>query len=365
MILLILVTYCKDLKQPSLFLALLNFGNIGVITSDFSGSGRFYTISSNINYVFNYTPIYSDAVGFYLDKKIYILNRLGRDTVQVLNPELFYLTEKEFSTGRNTNPQGIALYKEKAYITLYEKNYLLVLDRNTGAEIKKIDLSSFIDTQNFLPDNLPESSGIIEFNNRIYVALQRLDRSSIVYIFPPTDYSLLLEIDPETDTVIRTHQFLYKNPVSKLKIYNIIGENCIYVANPGYMGFNFQIDGAIEGFCPMSGTSHVILKEEKVGGDLLDFVIQDAQKGYALVSFSDFSNSIVEFNPLIGEVIRTILYYRNADGFASGLEIDQDGLLYLGESTNFPAIRIYNTNLNFFYNIIFLPQRPTDIFLIR
>lgn len=365
-IILIFIITCKELKRPSLLFSLLNFGNIGVITSDFSGSGRFYTISSNINFVINYTPVYSDAVGFYLEKKVYILNRLGRDTVQVLNPEFFYFTEKEFSTGKNSNPHGIAVYKDKLYITLYEKNYLLVVDKNTSLEIKRIDLSPYVDTQStLLPDGLPESSGIVELNGNIYVALQRLDRTNLTYIFPPTDYSLLLEIDPETDSVINTYRFIYKNPVSKLKIYDIIGEKCIYVANAGYLGFNFRIDGAIEGYCPQSGNSHIILKEEKVNGDVLDFVLKDQQRGYALVSYSDFSNSLVEFNPLTGEVVETIFYYRNLDGFAAGLELDDNGFLYLGESSNYPTIRIYNTNLKIWHSIISLPQRPTEIFLLK
>ncbi|MFN3603756.1 MAG: hypothetical protein ACK4UJ_03470 [Leptonema sp. (in: bacteria)] len=344
----------------------MNSDEIGVITSDFSGSGRFYTMNTQANFLLNYIPIYSDATGTYIENSVYIINRLGRDTIQILDPNFFYLLKGEFTTGKNTNPHGIATYKDKAYITLYDKNYLLVVDKITGLELKKIDLSIFAETQNELfPDGLPESSGIIEFNQKIYVALQRLDRSSIEYVFPPTDFSLLIEIDPSLDTIQYVHQFLFKNPISKLKIYNIFGEECIYVANAGYLGFNFRIDGGIEGFCPQSYNQHTILKEDKVGGDIMDFVILNSSKGYALVSFSDFSNQVVEFNPQNGEINKEIIFYKNQEGFSAGLEVDNRGMLYIGESSNYPVIRIYNTNLDTFESIVPLPQRPTEIFRIR
>lgn len=363
----ILIINCRELKKPELFLSLLiSKGKLGVITSDFSGSGRFHTINEIGILSPNFKPIYSDAVGFYLENHVIIINRLGRDTIQIMDPNFFYQTIAEYSTGNNSNPHGIAFYNEKAYITLYEKNYVLVVDKLKGIELKRIDLSPYIDMLTFFaPDNLPEASGIVKLNNKIYIALQRLDRTNPNYIFPPTDYSLFVEIDPETDAITNTYKMIFTNPSSKLKIYNIFGEDCIYVANPAYVGFNFRVDGGIEGFCPNSKTQHIILKEEEVGGDILDFVIKDSQTGYALVLNEDFSNNLFEFNPQTAKVTRHIIYYSNQNGFAAGLEIDKNEKLYLGESSNYPSIKIYNTNLNYFENVIPLPQRPTEIFLIE
>jgi hypothetical protein len=363
-IIILLFLSCKDIKRPDFLLSiLLNQGKLGIITSDFSTSGRFYTLNEQGILSFNYIPIHSDATGFYFNRKIYIINRLNRDTIQVLNPDLFYQTILEFSTGKNSNPHGIAIYKNKGYITLYEKPYILVVDLNTGLELKKIDLSSYTDTVSFFsPDGIPEASGIMELNNKIYVALQRLDRTNPFQIFPVTDYSLLLEIDPTIDRVINQYYLLYKNPLSKLKKYNITGEDCIFVANAGNVAFNFAIDGAIEGFCPQSNSQFTLLKEISVGGDILDFVIFNANLGFALIEFQDFSMSIIKFNPLTGQVIDTILNYKNS-GFAAGLEIYQD-YLYIGESSRYPVIRVYSINSNSFINIIPLEQNPTDLFLV-
>lgn len=356
---------CKDIKRPDLLLSLLlNRGEIGIITSDFSTSGRFYTINQLGMLSFSYVPVHSDAVGFYLNNRVYILNRLNRDTVQVLDPNLFYRTISEFSTGNSTNPHGIAIFNNKAYITLYEKDYLLVADLLTGREIKRISLSSYSDTVSFLyPDGIPEASGIIYLNNKIYVALQRLDRTNPYFIFPTTDASYLLEIDPNIDQITSYKTFLYKNPISKLKVYHITGEDCIFVANAGNVGFNFAIDGAIEGYCPNSQIQLTILKEIEVGGDILDFVVINSSLGFALVEYQDFSMSMIKFNPTTGKYLETILYYKN-NGFAAGLEYYNDQL-FIGESSQFPLVRIYHINKNIFTNIIPLEQNPTDIFLIQ
>jgi len=361
----ILFVSCKDIKRPDLLLSLLlNRGEIGIITSDFSTSGRFYTLNELEILSLNYVPIHSDAVGFYLDDKVYILNRLNRDTIQILDPNLFYRTSFEFSTGNNTNPHGIAIYNNKAYITLYEKDYILVADLFTGREIKRISISSYSDNMSFLyPDGIPEASGIIKLNNRIYVALQRLDRTNPYYIFPTTDASFLLEIDPNVDQIVSYKIFQYKNPISKLKIYNITGEECIFVANAGNVGFNFAIDGAIEGYCPNSQIQLTILKENEVGGDLLDFVIINSSTAFALVEYQDFSMSIIKFNPTTGKYLETILFYKN-NGFAAGIEYHNDKL-YIGESSQYPLVRIYQVNNNFFSKFIPLEQNPTDIFLLK
>lgn len=363
---LMIINCNNDIKRPSLLLSLLQSkGILGIITSDYSGSGRFLTLNEGSQLSLNYLSIHSDAVGFYLENKIYIVNRLNRDSIQVLNPEFFNLTTMEFSTGNGTNPHGIAIYKNKAYITLYEKNYILVVDLNNGTQIKRIDLSPYTDTQSFLPspDGIPEASGIVALNNKIYVALQRLDRTDVNMIFPVTDYSLLLEIDPESDQVTRSIRWIYKNPVSKLKIYNITGEDCIFVANGGNLGFNFAIDGGIEGYCPTSQIQFSILHESAVKGDLLDFVILDSTTAFASVLYADFSSSIFEFNPLTGNIKKEIIFYKNQI-FSAGLEI-YDNHLYIGENSRYPLIRVYNINSGTFTNIIPLEQNPFDIFLLK
>ncbi len=363
----IMILNCNnDIKRYSLFLSLLQSkGVLGIITSDYSGSGRFLTLNEGGQLSLNYIPIHSDAVGFYLENRIYIVNRLNRDSIQVLNPDFFNVITLEFSTGNGSNPHGVAKYKNKAYITLYEKNYILVVDLNNGSQINQIDLSSYTDTQSFLssPDGIPEASGIVALNNKIYVALQRLDRTDVNMIFPVTDYSLLLEIDPERDEITKSIRWIYKNPISKLKVYNITGEECIFVASGGNLGFNFSIDGGIEGYCPNSQIQFSILSESVVGGDLLDFIILDSTTAFASVLYADFSSSIFEFNPLTGSLKKEIIFYKNQT-FSAGLEI-YNNYLYIGESSRFPVIRVYNINNGIFTDLIPLEQNPFDIFLLK
>lgn len=363
---LLVPVFCKDIKRPALWLSLFQkHGNIGVITTDYSAGGRFYTMDSSGILSMNYTAIHSDATGFFLDNRVIIINRLNRDTVMFLDPGFFYRTTLEFRTGNRTNPHGIAFYRDKAYITLYETNYLLVVDKNTGIEIRRISLENYTERQSyFLPDGIPEASGIINYKDKIYVALQRLDRTHPRYIFPPADYSLLLELDPERDEVTAAYRLLYTNPVSKLKLYNLTGEDCIFMAGAGYLGFQFRLDGGIEAFCPESKRQFTVLTEEEAGGDILDFVIRDSSTGYASLSFEDLSTAIIEFHPATGTVTKTIAKYKNTV-FASGLELDSNGNLYIGENAAFPLLRIYHTGSGVFLQSIPLPQYPFEIFRIE
>ncbi len=363
-IIFILYMNCKDIKKPDLlFSILLPDGIMGVITSDFRTSGNFYTISSEGILSLTSIPIHSDATGFSFENEIAIVNRLQRDSIQILDKRFFFLTKIEYSTGNGSNPHGIAYWGDKAYITLYETNYILVVNRFTGYVLNRIDLNSHTDNVVYsIPDGLPEQSGIIAYNNKIYVALQRLDRNNPNFIYPVTDYSILLEIDPVTDTIENSYRYIYKNPISKLKLYNIEGNDCIVSANAGNVGFNFEIDGGIEAFCFPSKNSIILLPETEVGGDILDVVIKNDTEGYAMVEFEDFSMGIFKFNPTLAKVTKSLLIYSNIDGFAAGLALSDDGKLWLGESSRFPTIRVYESNNDFLLNIISLPERPFDIF---
>jgi DNA-binding beta-propeller fold protein YncE len=64
--------------------------------------------------------IHSDAVARFIDGKVFIINRLNRDSVLILNPANGFLPEAEYSVGKGNNPQDIVKVNDnKAYITLY------------------------------------------------------------------------------------------------------------------------------------------------------------------------------------------------------------------------------------------------------
>src|SRR3972149_7297122 len=109
------------------------------------------------------------------------------------NPFEFSVNDSNYAFG--TNPQDIELASAtKAYISLLATNYILVVNPQTGQEIKKIDISAYADS----PDGIPEAAGMTIVGNRLFVALQKLNTWSC---YNPTDTGKILVIDTVNDTL--------------------------------------------------------------------------------------------------------------------------------------------------------------------
>ncbi|MEM7184978.1 MAG: hypothetical protein AAF518_29055 [Spirochaetota bacterium] len=343
------LSYCdpsKDIQRPPFLLTLLlgsQTERVGVISSDLGSAGRFSIMTEDgISVPSIYTNIHSDASARYQDGRVYIINRLNRDNIQVLDPNVGYTTVLEFAVGTKTNPHDfIKISSDKAYVSLYGQSKLLVVNPEIGIITGEIDLTAYADS-----DQIPEMSSMLLHENRVYLALQRLNRNDPQFIWPPTDYSLLLEFDTVTDTVISEYKFQSTNPFF-LKKVEIFGDFHIVVNTPAYLGFNFRIDGGIEAFNLRTKTFRdgFIYSEVAAQGDILDFVIKDDTVGYANVSYQDFSTSIQKFNPSTGEKLSELAFYPSQNGYVSGMLITPSGYLYLGDAsfTN-SGIMIYDTN---------------------
>jgi hypothetical protein len=348
LVLLFFFTYCnvvKDIQRPSPLLYLLGFnqtGRIGIVSSDLGSAGRFSTMTPDgLSASLNYVSIHSDARAKYIKGKVYIINRLRRDNIQILNPSLSNITEMEFSTGQGTNPQDIAIYSdEKSYISIYEKSYLIIANHKIGQIVGRIDLSSFADS-----DGIPEISYLHIEDNSLYVFLQRLDRNSSQGIFPPSGYSSIIEIDILTEKILNEYKTHGKNPGSVKKMF-WDNEPVLIYTSPGYLGFNYQPDGGVELFSLQTkkNLGKFLYSENTAGGDILEVEIKNTEVGYAKVQYPDFATSIHKFNPTTGEKISEFAYTPASDGYVSGMCFGPNGYLYLG-SSNFsqPGISIYDT----------------------
>lgn len=339
------LTLCKDIKRPDIFTFFL--GNqtdvIGIVSSDLGPAGRFSIMTEDgISNPSIYVNIHSDAVARYQDGKVYIINRLNRDNIQVLDPFLGYITTLEFSVGAGSNPHDFVKISEtKAYVSLYARNYILIVNPTLGVITGQIDLSAYADS-----DGIPEMSNMILHENRVYLAIQRLNRNDTQYIFPPTDYSSILEIDPFSDIVVAEYKLQSKNP-SRMQKSELFGEPHLVIATPAYLGFNFRIDGGIEAFNLRTKTLRegFIYSEQTAGGDILDFVIKDNATAYANVMYQDFSVSIQKFNPNTGEKISELTFYPAQHGYVAGMLLTPRGYLCLGDASfSKPGIMIYDTN---------------------
>jgi hypothetical protein len=251
--------------------------------------------------------------------------------------------------GGGANPQDILVLQNKAYVSLYNRDYLAVINPATGSEMKRIGLSEFSepDSAGGVPDGLPEMDRLVSVDGRVFLTIQRLDRNNPEGFFPPTDRSFLLEIDPIADRVIGVHRFLGTNPFSKPQKMEIFGDPHLVFAVPGRLGFLSELDGGIEAFNLRTNRfrSSPLLTESVAGGDILDVQIQSEESGFASVLEQNFDKRIIHFNPRTGRIQQNLLSFPGTAGTNfSGLLLDRKKRLIIGVSNfNLPGIAVYET----------------------
>ncbi|HNI95233.1 MAG TPA: hypothetical protein PL169_04165 [Leptospiraceae bacterium] len=355
MLILFFFSFCSDIKRPPLYSFLLSGGGTselaGVISSDFGAGGRFTAVNADLLAASpSYASVHSDAVFRYFKRKVYIVNRLNRDSILILNRDLGFLAEKEFSVGAGTNPQDIlAVSDSKAYVPLYGSTDLLTVDLGTGFISKRIYLGNYSESfsSGGAPDGKPEMHTMIQYGSSAYLILQRLDRNDLSGFPTPSSSSYLLEMDINTDAVKAVYTTPAPNPLGKMKIADIFGEPHIIINMPGRLGFQSRLDGGIGAFSLNTKTfrQSFLLSEQTAGGDIMDFVIKSQTVGYAYVLDSSFNKFIVRFNPENGTKSSILLYFPSSAGNIGGMALSKSGKLYIGDSSfSKPGVTVYNTD---------------------
>ncbi len=278
----------------------------------------------------------SDNAVTYYDGKIYVINRMGFDNITVLDPSDLTKAERQFSTGNGTNPHCIAFVSdEKAYVTLYGANYLLIVNPSTGEAQGRIDLSAFADA-----DGVPEASPMVSVGDKLFVAVQRLenwnptDASYVVVIDTATDE--VVDVDPSTDEVDpivltgTNPQFMrYDAELSKI----VVSETGSYGAQDGGLETVDPGTYQAEGF---------FVTEEALGGDVGDFVMVGGAKIYVVVGgFGPNDVAVVENLDGSWQKQGTL---GTSGSFIPSLALDGRGrLLVPDRDTTNPGVRIYDT----------------------
>ncbi|EMJ96453.1 hypothetical protein [Leptospira alstonii] len=345
---------CGDIRSPS-FLSLLLIqnlpGNIGVVTTDFGGGGRFKVVNPSLLYSYpGLTPIHSDAVARFGIGKVFVLNRLNRDSIQVLEPNYGFITVSELSLGFKVNPADMEFASvSKAYVSLYGSARLLIVDPTYMTITGSIDLARYAESFSLgaSPDGIPEMSGLKIVGDSLFVCVQRLDRNDPSGYFPPNTTSLLLEVSITTDEVIGVYTFPSPNPVGKPQLVDLFGEAHLVIATPARMGFQSRIDGGVSAFrlSTRSFLSRFIYAEAVAGGDILNVQVKSDTVGYVAVLDSGFTKTLQGFNPSTGEKISTLLTIPSSyDASLSSILLASDKILYVG-NTQFqqPGVTMFDT----------------------
>ena len=296
-----------------------------LVTTDFT-TGGLSAVSAGGTGSDDLLLIHSDARVRTFGSRVYVLNRLGQDNIIVLDTSDLSTPLTQFSTGDGSNPHEIIVVNdEKAYVSVYERDYVLVVNPSTGDSLATIDLSSFSDD-----DGLPEASQLALFDGHLYVACQRLDRDAF---FAPTEFSTVAVIDISTDTLVDVDPTTAEPDGIRLTGTQPFGVdqrggNWVF-AEVGSFGVT---DGGIEVVDLISReVSGILIPEETLQGDVNQLTMISDSEGYFVLSDANFANSIHRFDLTTGQTSGPLTGVSN--GFIPALSAVSGRLYVLDRST--------------------------------
>ncbi len=279
---------------------------------------------------------------------LYVVNRLGYDNVQVLDPAAGYATVRQFSVGSGTNPQDIAFASPaKAYVSRLGSPDLLIVDPRSGVPSGTVPLGAWADA-----DGNPEAARMVVVGDLLLVALQRLTN------FAPADTGLVVVVDTRADTVVDADPFAAgvqavrlpgKNPVTDFARLDGAAPGADVRLFLGCVGQWGVADGGIAelvvpgwahaGPAAVTCTGYAIT-ETALGGEATDVVVHAATHAYAIVSDASFNTNLVAWDPETGAKLETL--YAPGGYCLADIAADDRGELYACNSSfESPGLRVW------------------------
>ncbi len=313
--------------------------NAVVYSTDFT-SAYYSSMSTTSPYSpnINITLTCADGVLQSSGDLLAVVGRFACDYLQFLDPQNGFATTAQWSTGNGTNPQDfVSCSPSKIYVSLYERDFLLIMNPQTGQHLGQIDISAWNDS-----DGLPEASSMVRVGDRVFVALQRLDRAAG---YAASNTSYIIVIDCNTDTLVdvdpvspgvQAIALSARNPFDDLT-YDPVRQK-ISVACAGNFG---DLDGGVEWIDPVTLQAEgLFITEAVLGGDLNRNRMYVDCTGYAIINDSSFNTKLVQYDHCNGTLLGTC---RSTTGFnLADIEIDASGVLYLVERDLVtPGVRLY------------------------
>ncbi len=320
-------------------------GRILVVASDYAvGSLALIQGDSTFATQTNLASIHSDAVARVERNTAYVVNRFGGDNVQVITMTGDFQTVRQIPMGAGSNPHDIAFVSDSvAYVSRFGSTGLIAFDPRTGAIRDTIDLSPLADA-----DGVPDMDRLFFEPPYLYVAVTRIDFGGGTYDpVPPSHLAVvdtrdnsLIDVDEQADGV-QGIILAGLNPCAPM-VRAPSTSSLLLVPESGVYG---ELDGGVEKVDLESWASvGWLVREEALGGDLIDFALTENGTGYAVVSRSGENGdvtSIVRFDPATGALIGTIA---ESDGYDfSDLIVTCCGYLMVSDrSYTQPGVRVYD-----------------------
>jgi hypothetical protein len=277
-----------------------------VLTTDFS-AGSYSVLDLTSRNVFKDIRrggVGSDAIARLFNGRVYVVNRLPVNSVQILDPQQGFTTPTTngtLSVDSGSDPQDIAFVNaNKAYVSRLASARLLIINPTTLTRLGELDLSSLAKPDD--SDRSPDPAFMLVHNGLVYVALRHIDFNTPSPLTKVANGEVVV-IDPTNDRIRTVVQLHGKNPVSELQFSPTL--NRILVSSVGdFAGDNGGLnDGGIDAINPDTNTvdAQFVVNEATMGGDITAFVLVSRTKGFAVVRDVTSASSLVTFNPSTGQ----------------------------------------------------------------
>lgn len=319
-------------------------GSYVVITADYdfaSGSLSVVAADTTGSVLNDLASIHSDAIARAHQGLIYVVNRFGQDNVQIIDPGANFTTIRQIPVGAGSNPHDIAFVSgEHAYVSRYGSDGLLEINPATGAIGDTISLAAFADG-----DGIPDMDRLLYREPYLYVSIERIDFGGGTYA--PVAPSWIAVIDTRSNEVvdldssepgIQGIRLVGLNPSAPM-IFDS-AENRLLVPEVGSYGV---MDGGVEKVDLGAGVSAGwLVREDALGGDLIDFALAPNGRGYATVAIAGGTTALVAFDSATGERVGDAIY--TSPGYdLSDLAVTECGaLIVCDRNYEKPGLRIYD-----------------------
>lgn len=316
------------------------------LTTDWFSAGSISTLATSEpwNVQADLAVTGSDAVARVHGGLIYVVNRLGDDNVQVIDPAQGFQTIQQFSVGPGTNPQDILIVSStRAFVSRYETNDLLEVNPSTGEQLGTISLATFADD-----DGLCEMHRMIRRGDSLYVQVQRMFRQDWPDPWVPIAPSYLAVININTNQLVDVDPaqpgmqgivLTGLNPIAPIQYDPSSGD--LLVLSTGRTDLIDQ--GGLERIDLQTMQSKgMVITESAIGGNPIDFALATSEKGYVVAHDLAYHTFCASFDPTTGDQVQRI--YDPGDYVLTDLLVYPNGNLFLTDRDFFtPGIRVYDT----------------------
>jgi hypothetical protein len=320
----------------------LECGSYAVITTDYSFGGLSEVSADTTGSVLkDLASIHSDAVGRSYQGLIFVVNRFGQDNVQVIDPGANFTTIRQIPVGAGSNPHDIAFVSaERAYVSRYSSDGLLEINPATGAILDTISLAAFADG-----DGVPDMDRLLYRAPYLYVSIERIDFGGGTYM--PVAPSWLAVVDTRSNDVVDVDpatpgiqgiRLAGLNPSAPMIFDD--AEGLLLVPEVGAYGI---LDGGVEKVDLTSGVpAGWLVREESLGGDLIDFALGRGGHAYATVALAGGTTALVAFDTGTGERIGEAIYTSPGYDLSDLAVTDCGALIVCDMNYENPGLRIYD-----------------------